>query len=106
MRHATAAQLRDLGYDVTEAGNAAAALHLLERGWLPDVLVTDHVMAEMTGVRFAQQMRERRVDLPVLIITGYANLTPRELKGFEVLRKPYRQAELAQSVARLLANPR
>lgn len=106
VRHATAAQLRDLGYDVTEAGNAAAALHLLERGWLPDVLVTDHVMAEMTGVRFAQQMRERRVDLPVLIITGYANLTPRELKGFEVLRKPYRQAELAQSVARLLANPR
>jgi signal transduction histidine kinase len=106
VRHATAAQLRDLGYDVTEAGNAAAALQLLEQGWLPDVLVTDHVMAEMTGVRFAQQMRERQADLPVLIITGYANLTPRELKGFEVLRKPYRQAELAQSVARLLANLR
>ncbi|WP_085675958.1 MULTISPECIES: response regulator [unclassified Pseudomonas] len=106
VRHATAAQLRDLGYEVTEAGNAAAALHLLDQGWLPDVLVTDHVMAEMTGVRFAQRMRERQADLPVLIITGYANLTPRELKGFEVLRKPYRQAELAQSVARLLANPR
>lgn len=106
VRHATAAQLRDLGYDVTEAGSAAAALHLLDQGWLPDVLVTDHVMAEMTGVRFAQQMRERQADMPVLIITGYANLTPRELKGFEVLRKPYRQAELAQSVARLVANPR
>ncbi|MNE55313.1 hypothetical protein D3C80_1501400 [compost metagenome] len=51
-------------------------------------------------------MRERQADLPVLIITGYANLTPRELKGFEVLRKPYRRAELAQSVARLLAAPR
>jgi signal transduction histidine kinase len=106
VRHATAAQLRDLGYDVTEAGNAAAALHLLGKGWLPDVLVTDHVMAEMTGVRLAQQLRERQADLPVLIITGYANLTPRELKGFEVLRKPYRQAELAQSVAKLLARSR
>jgi len=103
VRHATALQLRDLGYEVTEAASAAAAMLLMERGWLPDVLVTDHVMADMTGVRFAQQMRERQADLPVLIITGYANLTPRELKGFEVLRKPYRRAELAQSVARLLA---
>jgi len=103
VRHATALQLRDLGYEVTEAASAAAAMALMERGWLPDVLVTDHVMADMTGVRFAQQMRERQADLPVLIITGYANLTPRELKGFEVLRKPYRRAELAQSVARLLA---
>jgi len=102
VRHATALQLRDLGYDVTEAASAAAALQLVEQGWLPDVLVTDHVMADMTGVRFAQQLRERQADLPVLIITGYANLTPRELKGFEVLRKPYRRAELAQSVARLL----
>ena len=103
VRHATALQLNDLGYEVTEAASAAAALQLVEQGWMPDVLVTDHVMAEMTGVRFAQQMRERQADLPVLIITGYANLTPKELKGFEVLRKPYRRSELAQSVARLLA---
>lgn len=102
VRHATALQLRDLGYQVTEAASAAAAWQLVEKGWWPDVLVTDHVMADMTGVRFAQRMRERQADLPVLIITGYANLTPRELKGFEVLRKPYRRAELAQSVARLL----
>ncbi len=104
VRQATASQLRDLGYEVTEAGNAAAALHLVSQGWLPDVLVTDHVMAEMTGVRLAQQMRAQRAELPVLIITGYANLTPRELNGFEVLRKPFRQAELAQSVAQLLAS--
>ena len=103
VRHATALQLNDLGYEVTEAASAAAALQLVEQGWMPDVLVTDHVMADMTGVRFAQQMRERQADLPVLIITGYANLTPKELKGFEVLRKPYRRSELAQSVARLLA---
>lgn len=106
VRHATALQLRDLGYEVIEADSAAAALQLVERGLVPDVLVTDHVMAEMTGVRFAQQMRQRQANLPVLIITGYANLTPRELKGFEVLRKPYRRAELAQSVARLLAAQR
>ncbi|WP_449432522.1 ATP-binding protein [Pseudomonas putida] len=102
VRHATAMQLRDLGYEVTEAASAKAALQQLEQGLSPDLLVTDHVMPEMTGVRLAQQMRLGQVDLPVLIITGYANLTPQELQGFEVLRKPYRRAELAQSVARLL----
>ncbi|MBK5007140.1 response regulator [Pseudomonas sp. S32] len=106
VRHATALQLRDLGYEVTEAASAAAALRLVDKGWLPDLLVTDHVMPDMTGVRFAQQMRQRHAELPVLIITGYANLTPSQLSGFEVLRKPYRRMELAQSVAKLLAAKR
>lgn len=102
VRQATLLQLRELGYEVVEASGAAEGLALLDKGWCPDLLLTDHVMAEMTGVRFAQQVRERLADLPVLIITGYANLTPRELHGFEVLRKPFRQDELAQSLAQLL----
>lgn len=102
VRQATLLQLRALGYEVTEAEGPAQALALLDKGLLPDVLLTDHVMAETTGVRFAQQVRERLAQLPVLIITGYANLTPHELHGFEVLRKPFRQDELGQSLARLL----
>ncbi|QXH44040.1 response regulator [Pseudomonas xanthosomatis] len=103
VRQATLLQLRELGYEVTEADCAARALALLDAGLVPDVLLTDHVMTEMTGVRFAQKVRERLAELPVLIITGYANLSPRELHGFEVLRKPFRQGELAQSLAQLLA---
>lgn len=103
VRQATHMQLQALGYEVTEADGPVQALALLDQGLQPDLMLTDHVMTEMTGVRFAQQVRERLADLPVLIITGYANLTPRELHGFEVLRKPFRQDELAQSLARLLA---
>ncbi len=102
VRHATALQLRDLGYEVTEAADAAAALRCIEAGLRPDVLVSDHIMAEKTGVQFAQELRQRLPTLPVLIITGYANLTPHQLRGFEVLRKPFRRAELAASLARLL----
>nr|WP_158458284.1 ATP-binding protein [Pseudomonas fluorescens] len=103
VRHTTALQLRDLGYEVTEAADAAQALQLIEDGLRPDALVTDHIMAIKTGVQFAQELRERFPELPVLIITGYANLTPRELRGFEVLRKPFRRAELAKSLAHLLS---
>ncbi|MFJ4391980.1 ATP-binding protein [Pseudomonas soli] len=103
VRQATLMQLQALGYEVTEADGPVQALALLKKGLVPDVLLTDHVMAEMTGVRFAQQVREQLSELPVLIITGYTNLAPRELHGFGVLRKPFRQDELGRSLARLLA---
>ncbi|WP_194788824.1 ATP-binding protein [Pseudomonas sp. UFMG81] len=103
VRQATLLQLRELGCEVIEVDSAAQALAQLDQGLVPDVLLTDHVMADMTGVRCAQLARERLPDLPVLIITGYANLSPRELHGFEVLRKPFGQDELALSLASLLA---
>ncbi|HKS13815.1 MAG TPA: ATP-binding protein, partial [Pseudomonas sp.] len=103
VRHTTGLQLRDLGYEVTEAADAAHALQLIEHGLRPDALVSDHIMANKTGVQFAQELREHFPGLSVLIITGYANLTPRELRGFEVLRKPFRRAELAKSLAQLLS---
>lgn len=99
VRQTTGLQLRDLGYQVTEAASAAQALRLIEQGLRPDVLVSDHIMAHKTGVQFAQELRERFPALPVLIITGYANLEPHELRGFEVLRKPFRRDELAKSLA-------
>ncbi|WP_312936287.1 ATP-binding protein [Pseudomonas sp.] len=102
VRQATALQLRDLGYQVTEAQSAAQAMELLAAGLVPDMLVTDQVMPDMTGAAFAQQAREGLPQLPVLIITGYANLSPSELNGFEVLRKPFRRAELAHALARLI----
>lgn len=102
VRHATALQLRDLGYQVTEAHSAAQAMTLIDAGLALDLLVTDHVMADMTGAEFAQNLRLRMEHLPVLIITGYANLSPEELRGFAVLRKPFRRAELAHSLAQLL----
>lgn len=103
VRNATALQLRDLGYRVTEAASPAQARRMLAEGLAMDVLVTDQIMVDETGARFAQQLRQQQPQLPVLIITGYANLTPRELNGFAVLRKPFRRAELAESLAQLLA---
>ncbi len=102
VRHATALQLRDLGYKVTEADGPVQARRLIEEGLALDILVTDQIMADETGSRFARDLRQTRADLPVLIITGYANLPPQALHDFEVLRKPFRRVELARSLARLL----
>ncbi|MDF3863914.1 PAS domain-containing protein [Pseudomonas denitrificans (nom. rej.)] len=103
VRYTTRLQLRDLGYQVTDAPSAAAALALIDNGLLPDVLVTDHIMADRTGAQLAQDLRRRFPELPVLIITGYANLTPSQIRGYEVLSKPFRRAELAARLLQLVS---
>nr|WP_288466613.1 PAS domain-containing protein [uncultured Pseudomonas sp.] len=103
VRDTTALQLHDLGYEVTEVDSAAAALKLIDEGLRPDALVTDHIMENKTGAQLAQELRQRFPDLPVLIITGYANLTPTQISSFEVLAKPFRRRDLADRLAQLLS---
>lgn len=103
VRYTTRLQLRDLGYQVTDACSAAAAMALIDNGLVPDVLVTDHIMADRTGAQLAQDLRQRFAALPVLIITGYANLTPSQIRGYEVLSKPFRRAELAARLLQLVS---
>jgi CheY-like chemotaxis protein len=102
VRETTSLQLHDLGYEVTEVDSAAAALKLVDEGLRPDALVTDHIMENMTGAQLAQELRQRMPDLPILIITGYANLTPTQISSFEVLAKPFRRRDLADRLAQLL----
>jgi len=83
--------------------SAAAALALIEGGLVPDVLVTDHIMENKTGAQLAQELRQQMPDLPVLIITGYANLTPMQISDFEVLAKPFRRRDIAARLAQMCA---
>jgi CheY-like chemotaxis protein len=66
-----------------------------------DLLVADHLMPGMSGADLARQVRSGCPDLPVLIISGYA-----EADGIAPdlprLTKPFRNAELAQSLASLI----
>ncbi|WP_375391691.1 PAS domain S-box protein [uncultured Sphingomonas sp.] len=98
VRAATADMLESLGFTVATAGSGAEALGKLAAR--PDVLVTDHLMPGMTGADLAVAARARRPDLKILVISGYAGLDqiPPDLPR---LSKPFRLADLAQSLARL-----
>jgi CheY-like chemotaxis protein len=101
VRMSTADMLMDLGYEVVEASSAEEALRLVSDGLAPDLLVTDHLMPGLTGTELAHELRSARPDLPVLIVSGYA-----ETEGMEPslarLTKPFRNAELAASLSALL----
>jgi CheY-like chemotaxis protein len=73
-----------------------------------DLALTDEVMPSMTGTELAAALHEIRPDLPVVIMTGYSGpLTSQGLRAKdirEVLRKPLVSADIAECLARTLAN--
>jgi PAS domain S-box-containing protein len=100
VRMSTADMLSDLGYDVIDFANADEALKVIEEGLEVAILVSDHLMPGMTGTDFIREVRARRPDMPALLVSGYA-----EAEGVAPdlprLTKPFRQADLAASIAAL-----
>lgn len=82
--------LRDSGYSVTEADGGKAALDALQRK-VPDLLLADYSMPGMTGIELASHARAMKADLPVLIVSGYADAEAleRALEDAALLRKPF-----------------
>ncbi|MET0496192.1 MAG: response regulator [Actinoplanes sp.] len=84
--------LSSAGYRVLAANGGAEALSLhAEHGC--DLLLTDVVMADMSGPRLAKHLHKGCPGLPVLYMSGYANglLGPRRIldAGVEFIEKPF-----------------
>ena len=82
--------------------SAKHALELLDREPF-DLVVSDVVMPEMTGVEFLYELRERLPDLPVLLMTGGSKEPERATKAValgacSLLYKPFTHAELTDAV--------
>ena len=104
VRGVTATFLANLGHRAVEVADGEAALRVLEQGEDIRVVVTDLTMPRMTGRELASRAQALRPGLPILLLTGYADpeVVP---EGFPVLRKPFRQADLARCIALLLKPP-
>ncbi|WP_404710670.1 ATP-binding protein [Sphingomonas sp. MMS24-J13] len=101
VRASTADMLIELGFVVHEASSGAEALTMLATRGPIDLLVTDHLMPQMTGTELAAATRIRWPDMRVLIVSGYSDaigITP----DLPRLEKPFRQADLAVSIAQLM----
>lgn len=86
--------LADFGLEVIDAGLAKEALNIMKRGLTPDLLVTEQLMPGMNGADLAREARSLIHALPVLVLSGYA-----EIEGIASdlprLTKAFRNAELA-----------
>ena len=99
-----AEMLDQLGYDVTRAASADAALGALANGRKVDLIFSDIMMpGELNGVGLAREVRKRRSDLPILLTSGFAEAArlEAEAEGVRILAKPYRLSELAAALQEL-----
>jgi CheY-like chemotaxis protein len=104
----TAAQLmRQLGHNVQALFSGEKALsHLRVHASGYDLLVLDLMMPHPTGLELHRTLMHEGIDLPTLFVSGSAQLDTRggvlERPGMVLLNKPFRQAELAEAIARCM----
>jgi len=100
VRQAMADTLRDAGFDVVEAANAADAIRILERQRDLQVMITDiHMPGQINGYFLARKVRERWPYVEVLMVSGYAAPARRDLDvDCDFLFKPFGSAELVGHV--------
>ncbi len=72
VRKLVSAILRTNGYDVLEAANGPAALAAYEKNAHKiDLVLTDIVMPQMTGLELGRQLSDRSPELKILYMSGY-----------------------------------
>lgn len=92
--------LRQYGYQVRQAHSGEQALALLDDEI--DLLLTDFAMPEFNGAQLALAAREGYPQLPVVFLTGYAELQGLELPGSVVIQKPVQSDQLARVLNEML----
>jgi PAS domain S-box-containing protein len=109
VRRLAARRLNDLGYHVLEASHGAEALAVLAATPNVEILFSDLVMpGGMSGFDLARQVRERYRHVRIILTSGFSaelmNQADLASLDLQVLRKPYRQAELARMFRAALAD--
>lgn len=97
VRSSTREMLADLGYEISDVDHAELALTMIEEGYRPDIVITDHIMPGMTGAELALRLRVDHPEIALLIISGYEGI---DLIAPDVVRlsKPFRQKNLQASI--------
>ena len=110
MRETTECLLDSFGYSVVTANDGREALGKIlvahANRIMFDLIITDVYMPWITGVGVIQKIKEMKIDVPVIAITGFATEEIRENminKGCDgLLEKPFTKEQLKKIVAALL----
>jgi CheY-like chemotaxis protein len=98
----TVSMLEDFGHDVVEAESGATALEILQNKRDIDLLITDYSMPKMNGAQLADAARKLRPDLPILLVSGYAELPQGGDVKLPRLGKPYQPDQLAAEITKVM----
>ncbi len=94
------------GHHVEAELTAAGGLGRLADDPPYDLVITDLMMPEMNGIELLKEMAERKLNVPVLMITGYPTISTAlealRLDAVDYIAKPFTRQELLGPVNRAL----
>jgi two-component system, cell cycle sensor histidine kinase and response regulator CckA len=108
VRNLVVKTLERQGYKVLEARNGLEAVAIIEsRGDEIDLVLSDHVMPQMSGLQLARHLRKERPSLRVIIMSGYSDESvARAELGLDFLPKPFVPEQVLGTVREVLDRPR
>jgi CheY-like chemotaxis protein len=65
-------ELRDEGYITHSASSGLEALEFMEKNPQIDLVILDFKMPSLTGIQVLQQLRGKKVKVPVILYTDYS----------------------------------
>ena len=98
----TKAMLEDFGHTVIDAISGPAALEIIRKTPHVDLVITDQAMPQMTGMQLAAAIRVDWPNLPILLVSGYAELPSKTAFELPKLAKPFSLDDLEDAVARTI----
>ena len=95
------------GFQVEQCTEASEGLNRATEGDYAAILL-DIKMPEMDGIQFLEELRKKRPDVPVMIMTAYPSIPNAaaavRLGASDYITKPFTPEQITQSVRRMLAH--
>jgi two-component system cell cycle sensor histidine kinase/response regulator CckA len=96
--------LEKLGYAVSSAASGESALETAAQNQDIQLLLTDVLMPEMSGVELAEKLRKTHPHLEVLYVSGHLRATiDLPVDSIYFLQKPFRSEELDDRIKAILS---
>jgi len=97
----------DKNFQVTTVNSGYKALEIIESGKVPDLILLDIMMPEISGWATYEKIREKidRKDLPVVFLTARTDRIAKSAGGFlgeDYIEKPFKLPELKARIDKLL----
>ncbi len=106
LREALTMSLNVSGYHTQAAESAESALSLLSNDNWPDMIISDIQMGNMSGIDLLRNLRKRKTNLPVIMMTAYGDVSnaveAMRLGASDYLQKPFDADKLTALVENYL----
>ncbi|HEV7437401.1 MAG TPA: MHYT domain-containing protein [Pseudorhizobium sp.] len=93
----TQSMLEEMGADVVATSSPLQALDVVQAAEKLDCVVTDYAMPGMSGAQLAAAIRVRLPELPIIIATGYADVSA-EVSQYRKVQKPFNEEALGNVI--------